>query len=77
MSLLIRIFLSLIGFGFAVIGMIYIINYLNLISLGYNFLEYVKFICRRPECLLSIFGLILIILTIFTLKGADNNDICI
>ena len=28
-------------------------------TIGYNFLEYVKFIIRRPECLIAIIGLIL------------------
>lgn len=72
-----RIFLFLVGFGFTTIGMVYIISYLNLISLGYNFLEYVKFICRRPECLLAVTGLILIFIVIFVPKGDDKNDIYI
>ncbi len=54
-----RFFFFLVGFGFTLIGFIYIIIYLNLTTIGYNFLEYVKFIIRRPECLIAIIGLIL------------------
>ena len=56
-----RFFFFLVGFGFTLIGSIYIIIYLNLTTIGYNFLEYVKFIIRRPECLVFIIGVILII----------------
>ena len=59
-----RIFLFLIGFGLTTIGLMYIIVYLNLISIGYNFLEYVNFIIRRIECWNSIIGIILMILAV-------------
>ena len=49
-----RFFFFLVGFGFTLIGSIYIIIYLNLTTIGYNFLEYVNFIIRRPECLVFI-----------------------
>ena len=57
-------FFFLVGFGFTLIGSIYIIIYLNLTTIGYNFLEYVKFIIRRPECLIFIIGIILIVLSL-------------
>ena len=63
-----RIFFFLIGFGLAVIGFSYIILYLNLLSIGYNFVEYVKFISRRFECYYSVIGLIIIIVSSF-IKG--------
>ncbi len=59
-----RFFFFLVGFGFTLIGSIYIIIYLNLTTIGYNFLEYVKFIIRRPECLVFIIGIILIVLSL-------------
>lgn len=67
-----RFLLFLFGFGLTVIGFSYIIIYLNLMSLGYNFLEYVKFISRRIECLNVIFGIIIMIITVFT-KGGKNE----
>lgn len=67
--MLIRIFLFLLGYALTVIGLIYIISYLNLLSIGYNFLEYVNFICRRLECIYSIIGIFLIFLSIYTPGG--------
>jgi len=68
----VRIFFFLIGFGLTVIGMVYIISYLNLLEIGYNFREYVNFIIRRIECLYSIIGIIIIILTL-TIPGGKNE----
>lgn len=63
--MLVRIFFFLVGFGLTVIGCIFIISYLNLMSLGYNFTDYVNFISKRVECYYAIVGIILIALTIF------------
>lgn len=64
-----KIFLFLMGFGFTVIGLVYIISYLNLLTIGYNFLYYVNFIIRRIECLYAPIGLILIFLSINIERG--------
>ena len=64
-----RVFFFLIGFGLTVIGGIYIISYLNLLTIGYNFFEYVNFISRRIECISIMIGLILINLSIFIPGG--------
>lgn len=66
-------FFFLIGFGFLLIGCIYIISYLNLMSFGYNFLEYVKYIIVRPECLIAPIGLLIITLSIIFLGGRNNE----
>ena len=60
-----RFLIFLIGFGLTVIGSTYVILYLNLFTIGYNFLEYVHFIIRRLECLILILGIILMIFSIF------------
>ena len=65
---MIRVLFFLLGFGLMVIGCSFIILYLNLTTMGYNFLEYVNFIIRRVECYFSIIGFIIMILSI-TLKG--------
>ena len=70
----IRIFGFLFCFFFSTIGFVFIISYLNLLSLGYNFSEYVHFICSSPECLIGPIGLIIITLVIFLPKG-DNNEL--
>lgn len=71
--MLVRIFLFLLGYALTVIGFIYIISYLNLMSLGYNFLEYVNFIIRRVECIYSIMGIIIILLSIY-IPGGDYES---
>lgn len=65
---MIRVFFFLLGFGLMVIGCSFIILYLNLTTMGYNFLEYVNFIIGRIECYFSIIGFIIMILSI-TVKG--------
>lgn len=71
---MVRFFFFLIGFGLTIIGSIYIIIYLNLTTIGYNFLEYVKFIIRRVECLNFIFGSIIMFLS---LNKEDKNELYI
>ncbi len=63
-----RIFFFLLGFGLMVIGWTYIILYMNLMNVGYNFIDYVNFIIKRIECYYSVIGLMIIILT-FLIKG--------
>lgn len=67
-----RIFIFLLGFGICVTGFSYILIYLNLLSIGYNFLEYVKFIIRRIECLNFIIGIVLMLFSILYKGGNDE-----
>ncbi len=69
--MLLKIFIFLIGFGLTTIGSVYIISYLNLMSLGYNFLDYVNFIIRRIECLNALIGIFLMIISII-IGGKDE-----
>lgn len=69
-----RIFLFLFGFGLSVIGFVYIISYLNLLALGYNFKEYAHFIVSKAECLMGPIGLLMIFLAIFIPKG-DKDEL--
>lgn len=64
MIVLFKIFLFLVGFGLTTIGFVYNILYLNLFNFGYNFFDYVNFIIRRIECLNTILGILLIILSL-------------
>lgn len=41
-------------------GLTFIISYLNLLTIGYNLTNYVKFISGKVECLNFIFGIIII-----------------
>ncbi|HPF83308.1 MAG TPA: hypothetical protein PLV83_03955 [Bacilli bacterium] len=74
--MLTRVFCFLTGFGLTVIGCVYIICYLNLLTIGYNFLEYVQFIIRKVECLFMPIGVLIMILCVYV-KRRDKNDIYI
>ena len=66
-----RIFFFLLGFGLMVIGFTFIILYLNLLTIGYNFNFYVNFISRRIECYYSVIGFVIILLTM--IKKGDKK----
>lgn len=69
-----RVFFFLLGFGLMVIGFTYIITYMNLMSMGYSILDYLRFIASRIECQFSMIGFLMVSIVIFT-KGSENNDI--
>lgn len=69
-----RIFFFLVGFALMVIGNTFIILYLNILTLGYNFSFYVNFIIRRIECYYAIIGFIIILLTLIT-KGDKKDEL--
>ena len=60
-----RIFLFLIGIILVSISISFMIIYLNLLNMGYSFLEYVKFISMRVEVLIIFVGILLLYLTVF------------
>ena len=70
---MVRVFFFLLGFGFTVIGTSFIILYLNLTTMGYNFINYVNFIIRRIECYYSVIGIIMMLLSIWV-KGDNKNE---
>ena len=71
---MLRIFFFLFGFGLMVVGFTYVILYLNLFAIGYNFLEYVNFIFSRVECYFVFIGLIILILSLF-IKGEKKYEL--
>lgn len=64
---LIKIFLGII---ISSIGLMFIFLYTNLLTLGYSFFGFVKFISTRIECLLFLIGILIIYLT---MKGWKKN----
>ena len=70
--MIIRILFFLLGFGLSIIGFVFIISYLNILTIGYNLKEYVNFIIRRPECIIGPIGLIIDFLSIY-LPGGKNE----
>lgn len=71
-----RIILFLLGFFLSVIGFTFIITYLNLLTIGYSFKEYLKFIMVRLECLIAFWGIVFINISLYK-KGEKKNGICI
>lgn len=73
---MIRFFFFLFGFGLSIIGMMYNILYLNLLTIGYSFLDYLLFIMHRLECIMGLVGFLIISIIIFH-KGDNKNVICL
>ena len=71
---MIKVFFFLIGFALMVLGLSFIILYLNLLTIGYNFTFYVNFISKRIECYYTIIGFIIVLLTL-TIKGDKKNEL--
>lgn len=69
----VRILFFLIGFGLTIIGLVFMILYMNLMTVGYSFSEYVNFIIRRAEVLLAVIGFIILNLSIF-IKGGKTFE---
>lgn len=74
--MLVRYFFFLLGFGLTIVGCMYIIIYLNLLSIGYNFWQYVKFISSRLECLNAVLGIIIMVLAII-MSGGKKDELCL
>ena len=60
-----KVLLFLFGFGLTVIGFTFIITYLNLTTMGYSYLDYLKFIIRRIECFFAIIGIFVMNVAIY------------
>ena len=71
-----RVFFFLLGFGLMVVGFTYIITYMNLMTMGYSFMNYLKFVLGRVECLFSVIGFLLVSFIIFT-SGRRQGDLYI
>lgn len=70
---MIRFFLFLFGFSLTLMGFIFIICYLNLITIGYNLKEYFHFISSSFECMQAIIGILLMGLAMHKKKGEENG----
>ena len=60
-----RIICFFMGILFTVTGFVNLILYLNLLSIGYSFFEYVNFIIRRIEVLSLFIGMFMLFISIF------------
>lgn len=60
----VRIFFIFTGFGLAVAGGVSIIAFLNLLTIGYTYEQFLLFIIDRIEFYLLLTGLLIMIITI-------------
>ena len=70
-DIMINYFFIVLGFILSIIGSTYIICYLNLLTIGYKFNDYVNFIVRRCECWYFVIGLIILVISLY-LSGKDD-----
>lgn len=59
-----HLLLYILGIILTSLGLFFIIIYLNLLTIGYSFLDFVKFISRRVEVWLLLIGIICIVLSL-------------
>lgn len=57
-----KIIFNILGILLTSIGIIYIISYLNLLTIGYNLYDYILFIIKKLECLITILGITILII---------------
>jgi len=71
---MIKMFFFFFIFIITIIGITCIITYLNLLTMGFTFKEYIEFILSRNECIIGILGIFIIITTIL-IKGDIAYDL--
>jgi hypothetical protein len=69
-----RMFVFLLGFGLAIAGGISAVAYLNLLTTGHAFTEYIQFISRRPEFYLLPVGFVLIWTSVYFPFQRKNRE---
>jgi hypothetical protein len=71
--MLLRIILLLTGFTLAVSGGVSTIAYLNLLTMGHDFMEYITYISKRIECYLLAIGILIIWFSIYFPNNYTNK----
>ncbi|MFD2681248.1 hypothetical protein [Bacillus seohaeanensis] len=70
-----QMFLLCVGFGLAVAGGVSIIIYLNLLTTGITFTDYLLFVSTRLECYLFIIGIMIISIAIYFPRKKNNHTL--
>ena len=68
---MLKYFLMLLGYFITITSSTYIIGYINLLGMGYNFEDYVNFITTRLECWMFLVGVILLFGTLMIRRKDD------
>ena len=68
-----KVLFILIGFLLSIVGLSYIIIYLNLFTMGYSLGEYLIYIFTRYECIFFFVGYLILILAITKKKEKKHG----
>ncbi len=71
--MVVQLFGLFIGFGLAVSGGVSLIMYLNLLTNGMSFTDYILFVSTRIECYLFLIGIFVITLSIYIPRRKNNH----
>lgn len=69
-----RIIIFIIGLIMSTIGLSYIIIYLNVLAMGYSFVDYLNYIFTKVECIIFFIGYLLMFLSIY-LKRRKKDEL--
>ena len=72
--MLMKILMFIIGFTMCSLSLTFLFLYLNILNLGYSFIEFINFIIKKWELYLFFVGIILMIIS---LRKEKINDICL
>ena len=72
--MLLKFFMFIIGFTLSSLSLTFLFLYLNILNIGYSFIEFINFIIRKWELYLFFIGIILMIIS---LRKGKPHDICL
>ena len=72
--MLLKFFMFIIGFTLSSLSLTFLFLYLNILNIGYSFIEFINFIIRKWELYLFFIGIILMIIS---LRKGKTHDICL
>lgn len=70
--MLIKSLIFIIGFILSSLSLTFLLLYINVLNIGYSFLDFINFILRKWELYLFFIGIILMAIS---LRKEKNNDI--
>ena len=70
--MLIKSLMFIIGFILSSLSLTFLLLYINVLNIGYSFLDFINFIIRKWELYLFFVGIILMVIS---LRKEKNNDI--
>ena len=72
--MLIKSLMFIIGFILSSLSLTFLLLYINVLNIGYSFLDFINFIIRKWELYLFFIGIILMIIS---LRKGKPHDICL